>query len=119
MEINQPVNEEVFRVVPPVGTNVVDESGAPLDVEGHGIDFSGSGLPFPQGRVEYKQPANSAEIPEAIKKGMAVYNYPDAPALRENPTGRRISIPFRWMIVANAALLLIASGYFVWRRMSS
>ena len=139
LEINQPVDEKVFRVVPPVGTNVVDETGEPLDVDGHRIDIRGiAGLGYPAGRVEYRQPADSKEIPAAIKKRLAEFDSVNGQSL-DNPTGQRgpmdyanpnrlamekqtvrvVSTSFRWIIVGNAVLLFLAGSYFLWKRRSA
>jgi len=58
-ELNQPVGQEYFQLVPPPGARVFDSTAQPLDPSGK------PAAPWP---VPYIQPDDPADVPQAIKE---------------------------------------------------
>ncbi|WP_157605118.1 RNA polymerase sigma factor [Schlesneria paludicola] len=136
-EINQPVPQSSFQLVPKPGVIVCDLTMQPLDANGNPMEVGSNEEGMYFGRYIY--PDDSKQLPEVLKmaaiefgsllSGTRKLKAPSttgvagaigraAVAGSESPiqTRRVIANPISWFIAANALFLLVVAGYFIYRR---
>ena len=136
-EINQPVPQSSFRLASKPGVIVCDLTMQPLDANGNPMEVG----PDEEGTyfARYVYPDDKAQLSEVRKTaaiefgsllagarklkaasttGETAATGAAAVAGSKSPiqTRRAIANPIAWFVAANALLLLVATGYFVYRR---
>ena len=127
-DLNQPVSQEYFQLVPPPGAWVFDSTIKPLDSAGNAFDLPS--IDGNQQALDYIQPANSDDTPQVVKQAQMVLGarigtvrqsvYPvegQGAIVLSTPT---TSTTLRWFIIANLLLITVGSLiYWLRSRQSS
>ncbi|WP_010583828.1 RNA polymerase sigma factor [Schlesneria paludicola] len=121
IELNQPVSDEYFQLVPPEHSTVFDLTLKPLDANGKPIE-TGT-IPGNSLQARDSQPSDATAAPKValqaqIELGKQIPSADSRPDVGQTPQLSTAAILIRRFVILNLVVLLIAVGFIVYRRRS-